>query len=210
MKQFSKGEALSFGWETFKKYPWLLIAVTLTVSLIPFAVSFMFQLPFQSETSESSNPLMLIGTIASNLLSVFFTIAMIKFSLKLVDGKTVEYQDIFNVKAEEFTRYLLGSIIYGIIVFVGFILLVIPGIYFAIKYQYFSYLILDKELSPMEGIKQSGKITQGHKWNLLLLYCILALIQIAGVIALLVGLLVAAPVTGLAYAYVYRKLSPKS
>ena len=222
MWQFSIKEALSFGWETFKKYPWFLIGVTLIVGVIPYVIQYLLQLPFQTaeqagfnfgssyDPNESWNPLMLIGTLASSLVSAYLTIGVIRISLKLLDSKKPEFADLYSAKAEEFIRYLIGSLLYGLIVIAGFILLIIPGIIFSLKYQYYSYLIVDKHLDPMEAIKQSGKITQGYKWKLFLFGIVVGLITILGFLALIVGILVAAPVTGLAQAYVYRKLASRT
>lgn len=218
MWTFSIKEALNFGWETFKKFPWFLIGVTLIVGITPYVVQYLLQLPFSNgevnlggsynpNRNQEWNPMMLIGTIASSLLSAYLTIGVIRISLKLIDGKKPSFNDLYSAKAEEFIRYVLGSLLYGLIVIAGYILLIIPGIIFSIKYQYYSYLIIDKGLSPMDGIKESGKITQGYKWNLFFFGIVIALVTILGVLALFVGIFVAAPVTGLAQAYVYRKLA---
>ena len=62
-------------------------------------------------------------------------------------------------------RFVIGSILYVIIVFVGFLLLIIPGIYLAIKYQFFAVCIFDKDVSTVEGLKMSGRITKGS-WGI--------------------------------------------
>ena len=220
MWQFSIKEALTFGWETFKKYPWFLIVVTLIVGVVPYAVQYVLQLPFSNNPqqigpnfdpngaySQEWNPMMLIGTIASSLVSAYLTIGVIRISLKLVDGKKPELNDLYSAKAEEFIRYVIGGLLYGLIVIAGYILLIIPGVIFTIKYQYYSYLIIDKHFAPVDAIKESGKITQGYKLNLFLFGIVIALVTLLGFLALIVGILVAAPVTGLAQAYVYRKLA---
>ena len=62
-------------------------------------------------------------------------------------------------------------------------------------------------MDVIEAFKESGKMTNGHKWNLLLLLLLFLMITILGVMALGVGLLVAAPIVMIAQAYVYKKLS---
>ena len=85
-------------------------------------------------------------------------------------------------------------------------MLIVPGVIWAIKYQFFAYLIVDKKMGPWEAIQKSGEMTAGNKGNLFLLGLILALINIAGAICLLVGLFATIPTTMLAIVYVYRKL----
>jgi uncharacterized membrane protein len=207
MATFSKTEAVKTGWEKFKKYPWVLIGITLVVMILPSLVQYILQMPFKSPDPNEMTPMMWIGTLASVLISIFLTIGLIRVYLQLTDGKPIQFSDLFNVKADEYVRYIIGSILYGLIVLGGLILLVIPGIYFGIKYQYYSYQIIDKQNDPLEAIKQSGHITKGNILNLFLFSLLLMLISILGVIALLVGILVAAPVVGIAQAYVYRKLT---
>jgi hypothetical protein len=47
-------------------------------------------------------------------------------------------------------------------------MLVVPGIYFALKYKFYDYLIVDKGMGPVETIKRSGVLTEGVKRNLVL------------------------------------------
>jgi uncharacterized membrane protein len=205
--------AVKYGWETFKKYPWVLIGVTLTVSVVPQLIQYLFQIPFQGMAQENApdsfTPFMLIGTLLSVAVSLYLSVGLIKMYLKLADNKKIEYKDLFNANAEEIIRYLIGSILYGLIILAGFILLVIPGIYFGIKYQYYSYLIIDKKLNPMEAIKESGNITQGNIGNLFLFNLLVIVVSLLGLVALVVGVLVASPVVGIAQAYVFRTLMAK-
>jgi uncharacterized membrane protein len=68
-------------------------------------------------------------------------------------------------------------------------------------------IVIDKELGPIEAMKESMRIGRGYRWPLLGLIALLALIALAGVIALFVGLLVAMPVVTLAFVHAYRTLS---
>ena len=68
-------------------------------------------------------------------------------------------------------------------------------------------LVVDKKLDITESIRKSGEITQGHKGWLFGFAIVLGLVNIAGALLLLVGLLVTIPLTTMAYIYVYRQLS---
>ena len=109
-----------------------------------------------------------------------------------------------------FFDYLIGSILYGLIVVVGLILLIIPGIIWAIKFQFFDYLIVDKGLGPIDALEKSSDITRGVKWDLFAFGILLAIINILGFLCLVVGLFVTIPVTLVAMAFVYRELLPET
>jgi uncharacterized membrane protein len=89
---------------------------------------------------------------------------------------------------------------------VGTILLIVPGIIWALKFQFYGYYIVDKNLKPVDALKMSAMSTSGKKGNLFVFFVLLGLINFLGLIALLVGLLISVPVTLLAYVYVYRLL----
>lgn len=103
-------------------------------------------------------------------------------------------------------KYFVGTLLQEIIVIVGFILLIIPGVIFATRLQYTSYLIVDKDLGPLEAIKKSWAITKGNTWNLFFFGILLVLINLLGLICLIVGLFITVPLSLLATTFVYRKL----
>ena len=147
---------------------------------------------------------MIVSFVVKNLVDI----GLIKIALKFNDNQKVDYKDLFS-GTKVFWKYVGGSILYGLIVFAGFLLLIIPGIIWSIKFQYYSYLIIDKGLGPIDALKQSSTITQGLKWDLLVFNLALIGVLILGFLALFVGLFWAIPTNMLATAYVYRKLSSK-
>jgi uncharacterized membrane protein len=88
----------------------------------------------------------------------------------------------------------------------GLVLLIVPGIILAIKYVFYDYLIIDKELGPLEALRESSRITGGVKWQLFIFMLLVFLINFAGILFFGVGLLLTIPATTIATAYVYRRL----
>lgn len=209
MKNFSKGEAIRFGWNTTLKNLWFLIGLLLIAWFSPALLSLVMNLLKSSLGGDQSLaflPVSIIFALLSGVLRIIVDIGLIQITLKFVDGQKAQVSDLFS-GYPLFWNYLAGSTLYGLIVIGGFILLIIPGIIWSIKFGYYSYLIIDKKMGPIEALKQSSKITQGVKWNLLIFHMLLGLIILTGALALVVGLFVAIPTTMLASAFVYRKLS---
>jgi uncharacterized membrane protein len=132
-------------------------------------------------------------------------IGLIKITLKFCDNEKAKIFDLFSSYSLIF-KYLIGLIIYSLIVGVGLILLIAPGIIWGIQFQFFSYFIIDKGLGPIEALKKSSEITKGVKWDLFLFDLLLGLINVLGVLAFLIGLLVTFSIAMIAKAFVYRKL----
>ncbi|MCL5432716.1 MAG: DUF975 family protein [Patescibacteria group bacterium] len=210
MSKFSKKEAIKYGWEKTIKNLRFFIILALILFSISFIPSFInAALTSSSEGGEYVGPatFSLILNFAFWVLQMVVGIGLIKIYLRFIDSQEAKYSDLFSYY-RLFFKYLAGSILSGLIVFAGFILLIVPGIIWAIKYQFVAYLIVDKNMGPIEALKNSGKITKGVKWNLFLFGLLLGLINIAGMLALGIGLFLTIPTTMLATAYVYRKLSP--
>ncbi|HVF69196.1 MAG TPA: YciC family protein [Xanthomonadales bacterium] len=204
-KSFSKKEAIKFGWNTTLKNFWLFLGITGVV----YGVQFLPNL-FSGYMEEQELLFGMVNLVLS-IASLGLTLGSLKIYLDFVDRKKPQFSDLFSLyNAKMMWRLFAASFIYGIVVLLGLLLLIIPGIYFAIKYGLYCYFIVDKNSGVFESISQSGKITRGHVWNLLAFGLLLFLIAVAGFLALGVGLLVALPAISLAEAFVYRKLSGAS
>lgn len=201
MNSFSIKEAIIFGWNTTKKNLWFLIGI---VVIIIFINSLPQITNSQLQNNDASLLLALTG-IVFWILNMLVNIGSINISLKLADQKKAEFSDLFN-EYRLLLPFIGGSILYAIIVVVGLLLFIVPGIYLGIRYHFYSYFIVDKGFSPIEALKESAKITNGVKWKLFTLSFILVLINLFGLLLLFVGLLITIPVTMIAYAHVYRKL----
>jgi uncharacterized membrane protein len=86
----------------------------------------------------------------------------------------------------------------------------VPGIIFALMFMFTTFIVIDRESGPIDAMKESGRITDGHKWKLLGFTLVLVLINLLGLAALVVGLLVSIPVSSLAFVYAYRLLGGKA
>jgi uncharacterized membrane protein len=197
---FTVGEAIKFGWEKMKKHFWFfvgLLIITCLIQTVPTGIANIFK--------QKMFILYVFLIIGVWIIQTIVKMGVIKITLDVIDKDEASLSTLFS-RAELLGKFILGSILYGLIVFAGLILFIVPGIIWAIKYQFFSYLIVDKKLSPFEAIKKSGEITSGSKSNLFWLGILFLLINIAGAICLLIGLFATIPTTMVAMAYVYRKL----
>lgn len=203
-KRFLKKEAIRFGWESMKN------------NLVFFAFFVAIVWIVQVGISLVANPvwgprivvLSFVSFIIGWMVSIFVTIATTKIGLRLSSaaGETAEISDVWS-GYPRFLDFLIGSVLYGLLVTVGLILFIVPGIYWGIKYSMFGYCIIDKEMPPVAAMKESGKITMGAKWDLFLLGLLFFGIFILGLLACVVGLFAAVPTILVAHAYVYRKLA---
>ena len=192
-KQFTYKELLRFGWNTFKQHAWFLTALTFLYFLITMIVTDI--------------------SVVRDIISMLMSIALTAVTLKLVDGHSPHYKDLLTpFKTYKVTlHYFLASILYMLIVLVGLILLILPGVYLLVRLQFFTYLLVEHEnMGVIESLKKSMEMTKGKFWSLFGFGLVFILINILGLIALGIGLFVTIPVTCIAYAMMYRKLSTEA
>lgn len=197
---FSKKEAIKFGFKVAKAN----ITFFLAVGVIWAAITIISQAIQTSLSSENQFVASFLVSIVMWIINSIISMGVIFILLKFVDNKKPKIKEIYYTK--NLFNFILASIIRTLIIIVGFILFIIPGIIFSIKLQYSEYLIVDKGKDAVDSLKGSWEMTKGVKWNLFLFGILLALINILGFLALLVGLLVTVPLSMVANAYVYRKL----
>ncbi|OGG58142.1 hypothetical protein A2853_01340 [Candidatus Kaiserbacteria bacterium RIFCSPHIGHO2_01_FULL_55_17] len=202
MNEFSVGACIRFGWETFKKRPWFVIGAVIISGL--FSVSYSYKTSSIQEIQTITPFLFLIG-LAYAAVSIAISILITRFQLKAHDSvETLKYLD--TLPARPYWKFIGGKIAVGIVVAVGFILLIVPGIIAALAFIFTPYLIVERKLWPIEAMKESARITKGHRWQLFLLSLALIGLNILGALALFVGLLVSIPVSMLAMVHAYRIL----
>jgi uncharacterized membrane protein len=200
-KEFSIGEALEYGWNTMKTNFGFFIGIIIVswiVAGIPTVIAVILQ--------ENAPGISFLFRLAGIVLSTIIQIGIIRIALKFVDGQTPEFNDLFTSFKGYFWRYLGASILFGLIVAGGMLLLIVPGIIWAVKFQYFTYLIIDQNLGVMDSLKKSSDITNGVKWPLFGFAVLLVLINYGGAVLLFIGLLATIPITMMANVSVYRLL----
>lgn len=200
-KTFTISEVIAFGWEKMKNNFLFFAGLLVVVFSIQFFSSFIAEI-----FKKGFAPLYMLLIIAAWIIQILVRMGAIKITLDVIDKDEKELKTLFSC-SKLLVNFVLGSIVYFLIVLGGLILLIVPGIIWAIKYQFFAYLIIDKNMGPIEAIKKSGEMTNEKKGKLFLLGIVFVLINIAGLLCFVIGLFATVPTTMLAVAYVYRKLS---
>jgi len=203
MNTFSGSACIRFGWETFKKRPWFFIGVFLVVGILSSGGRFQLN---DTNYGAATIALFIMAGIAFGVISILAKMGATQLALKAHDNaESATFGDLWA--PHPFWKFVGASFVVAIIVGVGLILLIVPGIIWSLRYLFVPYLIMERKLSPFEALKESARITYGHKWQLLGLLGLTMLINILGAILLLVGLLVSIPVSALAMVHAYRTLS---
>ncbi len=125
MSQFSKKEAIKFGWQKMQQNFKFLLLVMILMMVVQTVQSGIGQL---TQGDEGAMVLVagLIG-IVFWIINVILALGMIKIALQIVDGNKPTFDDLLN-NWDVIVKYFLTSILYGIIGFVAFIVGALPAL----------------------------------------------------------------------------------
>ena len=124
------------------------------------------------------------------LMPLIAGIAML--SINYSRGEQIEFKSIFNYYHLT-GKLALAAILIYIMTIIGFILLVLPGIYLSIAYIFTLPLIVDKGLDVWEAMELSRKMVTKHWFKVFGLMFVLTLIMVLGTLAFGIGLIWAVP-----------------
>jgi hypothetical protein len=177
-----------------------------------------------SDKGQSSNSMFIlipfviitvVGFVAVGVIGILVSTALrmgyVNLTLDSARNKQVYYKTILNqMSLKKAWRFLIANFLVTLNIIVGLILFIIPGILYALKYYFVSYLIVDKDMKPREAMKESGRLTKGVRFKLVSLTVVYFLIAILGFLVFGVGVIPASIVISIANAYIFNKLLEQS
>ncbi|MEI9966140.1 MAG: hypothetical protein WDN67_00455 [Candidatus Moraniibacteriota bacterium] len=191
------------GWETFRKhilYVWALFAILIGSSVF-------FGLLEKSVGEKSFAGLCV--RVASLLFLFLLQLGFLRMLLHLVrKDEELGVEELFSQR-HIYTRAFFAHLCYMLLVFAGLIFLIVPGIYFAIRYYFLSYIFIDTQASFEEAFRKAADMTRGKTWDFFLFFLLLIGFNLLGLLLLGVGLTVTLPVSALAIAHAYAAMGPK-
>ena len=200
--KFTITDALKYGWNSFKANIPFFIGFMVVMGLLTVVPDVLSEKIFAPKSLGLT-----IAKLILRLIGLVLGMASTRISLELHDAGQPNLDKLKDL-LPLIPSYIGGKILYGLIVLVGLILLIVPGIIVGYMFLYVGYLIIDRGLGPIDALQESRALTDGYKMDLFLFSLAVAFINIAGVLCLFVGLFVTIPVTLMASVFVYRRLSP--
>lgn len=201
MKQkFSIAEIFRISWKSTKSQLAILAGLLIGFCIISLTLS-LFGVPVQNSVVGQ-----IITTIISMIFSLIFILGYTKNCFQALDDIEPQFS-AYGKQAPKIFTLLISNLIFSFVVLIGIILLLIPGIYLAIRLQFFTAFIVEEDAGIIESLKKSWSITKGNEMKLFLLFLSMMGIIILGIILFVVGIFVAIPLIYTMYCYSFRKLN---
>ncbi len=159
-------------------------------SIFRFSSGWMTNLRVLSPLSSASSS---ISSLINFILSGPVALGIAFFYLNLLREDEARVESLFH-GFKRFLDALISHILITIFTFLWFLLLIVPGIIAGLSYSMTYYILIDHpELSPIEAIRLSKELMNGHKGELFILWLSFIGWFFLGIITFGIGLLYAIP-----------------
>lgn len=115
-----------------------------------------------------SGLLILLGVILAIAIGLWLQVAQIKAVSQVAKGKAGSIEDVFRSSWGNTIWRLLGvDILSGLIIALGFVLFVIPGIIFLVWFSFAQFIVVTENVGIIESLRRSKKLVSGYFWGIL-------------------------------------------
>jgi len=183
------GECVRRGWDLAIKnlgpllgYTIIVLAISIALGLIP-----------------------ILGAIATIVISPALSAGYFIYTRKSLRGEATVFGDFFG-GFDYLGQLFLYGLVGGLLVAIGLVLCIIPGLYLAIGYMFASFLIVAKRMDFWAAMETSRKVVTANIGSVIVLILLQIAINILGLLACGVGLIISIPVSYCAGVVAYQML----
>lgn len=212
--EFAVGAALSEAWDktkgakgTFNMAFFIYFLVSIAVMMVmQFAMAPLLMV----EPGTAVDPGLIIGAtlgqqVIMNLVLMPLGIGIFVLGLRRSLDVPIEATAIFGYYNKTL-QLLFTLILMYIMIIIGYVLLVLPGIYLSIAYMMALPLVAEKGLSPWQALEASRKAVSKRWFSMFGFFFLLGIIMMISVIPVGIGLIWTVPMMMIAYGIVYRNM----
>ena len=209
--QIDLGDVLSRTWTVFKDR----LGICLGAFFLAFFVNLLVgQLLTQGAAvigalSKEEGVMIALGVLANlaaQAFSLWIAIGQAMVFLHIARGEPVELGELF-AGGPYLLRAIGASILFFFGFLVGIILLIVPGIIFALMFSQFFYLIIDRNLGVVESLEVSRQVTSGNKLTLFALGFVVLGLMLVAILPCGLGLIILWPFVSLLWPVTYLSMT---
>lgn len=195
---FSVSELLKEAWQKTKGAKGAVWGGMISMYLFLFVLIFGGTLAFQ-QFYKGTDPTVAFGANAAIQLFAGWVSILMSSSILLIGVRRAKEQRVsWRMAFSGFSRIFsmtIAIILQSILVCIGLVLLVLPGIYLAVSYGLALPLILDKGMGPWEALEASRKAIHKKWWTVLGMYLLMFVLYTVSAIPLGLGLIWTIPMS---------------
>jgi uncharacterized membrane protein len=180
------GSALSRGWELIRDNMVVLVGASVLGWLVSIGLAFVPVLGW------------IVGFVLLGGLDYML--------LRRIRGESVQIGDVFAGFNLALLNLAMAGLVKSLLISLGLLLCIVPGIYLAVGYIFALPLVVDKQMEFWPAMEVSRRVVHEHWWSVFALVIVLGLVAFAGFLLCGIGAVITIPVASAALMYVYEDL----
>jgi hypothetical protein len=138
----------------------------------------------------------IVGSLASALINAPLSAGYTFVILATLRGQSFDFSDFLKgLNNKYFLQLFLVSLVGGLLIAVGFLFLLIPGIYLSVSYVFAIQFAVDWDLEFFQSLEASRKLVSRQWLQVFILLLLIGLMNVLGLLLLGVGIFVTAPLS---------------
>lgn len=183
-------ELLSGAFQHYKAHARVLTLVFILPALVLYAAAALLGFDTTIEHGEYATNAVAetVGAVVIACASIFMGIALIK---AIAEPHMTTFQSAYSFALNKFLPFFLLALASGILIALGLVLLVIPGIVLIVWFTFSQFILVLENKGPIESLKGSRAYVRDRWFKVAgrLLFLILVMVVLSGALSAIVGFL---------------------
>jgi capsular polysaccharide biosynthesis protein/predicted Ser/Thr protein kinase len=188
------------GWALVRSDFWPVVGITALILALLSAVSSV------GEVSRSVGNVHFNTSVLGILLGGPLMGGLYLYFLKKIRGEQVRVETAFSGFNNSLLHLILAGFVIGMLTTLGFLCLILPGIFLFVAWFFTLPLVIDKRLDFWPAMRLSLRTIIKHWWKFLAFLLVLALVNLGGVLLCIVGVFITLPLSIAALMYAYEDI----
>src|SRR3989344_1108396 len=164
-------ELIVDSWDLYAKnwrkfLPFIIMIFLPTLILSALGTITLYLSVYLPSSSLASNIIILLVFAASLVFAIWVTVALAKTMFDCLLAKPTQWRETFYTSSNLIWPVILTSFLVTLSVFGGTLLLIIPGIIFAIWYSFASYAVIFEGAKGLDAMRASKSLVVGRWWSI--------------------------------------------
>ncbi|MBP9828373.1 hypothetical protein KBC55_04475 [Patescibacteria group bacterium] len=108
-----------------------------------------------------------------NILAVY---AYAVLALRAVRGQEIVWRDLIDLSPRAFGSLIIASLLSTLAISLGLGFLILPGLMAAAAFAFYTFVLVDHKLGPVEALKTSWKLATPALWTIVGMYVVFAVV----------------------------------
>ena len=164
-------------WSFFKNHAVAISMITLPIVIPIDVLTALYQYFLANEELKLSEQL--IPMFIAMLVYPIYAAGIVFYIASVISDERIDTKTSWKLGTKFWWPYVTMSFFVGLVVMLGFVLLVIPGIIFAVRYAFSEFELLLNKSNPLDSMKNSWDATKDYMWLILGGYFVITLVLYA-------------------------------